>query len=640
MPPAVLKYYEDRRKEAAKTAADEAKADKAYQKEVEANAKKNAQALTNYYEDRRKESAKTAAQEAKDEQAFQKELEATAKANAAKVFAQHEAAKAYKQLTTETNKAVAAAKEAMAAEILAGKATHEWSQETIRLVANAQKLQTQLLAVDRTVGDSRRNVGNYNMLAMDMGRILQDSASFAYGFGQGMMGVGNNIFVVMERMKMMRSEGIGWSAIVKDMGLSLVSPINLLTIGINVLTIWGTKLNSSKDSTEEATKANKEYADSISSLISKQRQAATSRGAFTDVGTKQAEKQLELMKAQGASASAIAEQEKIIAEHKKRDLQNEIDAYEKLEQVVRDAFGYYIGQGYKDDVVREKIAADKDIIKSLKEVTGATQEEAEKQAKALGGIWGTAVSPLKEFNQKQIELKNQQKEIDIDLNINAAERHKDSLDRQTEEDKKYHEIRKALLADLAEYNRNAAKLYLEIELRDQESVIQNEKSTSDEKIAAYNKYLTAKLGLLTLEKQEAMGKAQSEYFTEVDKINALLVAESRKKELLLLAEKKFQADLQAIQNNYEVKAYDAGMDASEGIAKNTQPIGPNKRAIAIAMQGIKDYQKYRKNWEEQEKKDHDDLTRRKIRNLQSLRQAAEYVLMLYKPYLKTAQSAM
>lgn len=532
---------------------------------------------------------------------------------------------AYKQFTNEVNKSVAAAKSAMAAEVLAGKATHEWSAETIQLVANAQRLQTQLIAVERTVGDNRRQVGNYNIIAQDMGRILQDTSSFAYGLQQGLMGVGNNIFVVLERMKMMRSEGMGWGEITKQMGLSLVSPINLLTIGINVLTIWAGKLNDSKDSTEDATKANKEYADSISSLINKQRQANTARGAFTDIGTKQAEKQLELMKAQGASTSAIAAQEKVVAERKKRDLQNEIDAYEKLEQTIRDAFDYYIGQGYKNDVVREKIAADKDVIKSLKQVTGVSQEEAEKQAIALGDIWNTGMSPLKQFNQKQIELKNQQKEIDIDLQISAAERHKDSLDKQTEEDKKYNEIRKALLADLAQSNRDAAKLYLEIELRDQESIIQNEKSTADEKIAAYNKYLTAKLGLLTLEKQETMAKAQAEYFAEIEKIDALLVAENRKRDLRLLAEKKFQQELQAIQNNYEVKAYDAQMDASEGIAKNTQPIGPNKRAIEIAKKGIADYQKYRKKWEEQEKRDHDELIRRKIQNLQAMRQASDAV---------------
>lgn len=532
----------------------------------------------------------------------------------------------YKKLTIETNKAVAAAKAAMAAEIAAGKATKDWSAETLKLVGNAQKLQTQLLAVDKTVGDSRRQVGNYNIISMEMGRVLQDTSSFAYGFGQGMMGIGNNIFVVMERMKMMRSEGMGWSMIVKEMGLSLVSPINLLTVGINVLTIWATRMKDSKDNTEDATKANKEYADSISNLINKQRQANTARGAFTDIGTKSAEKELELMKAQGASASAIAAQEQKVAGLKKRDLQNEIDAYDVLKGKIRSAYDYYANQGYKDEVIRERMAGDKDIIRSLKEVTGATTEEATKQAQAIADTYNTQDSFIKEFNNKQIELKNQQKEIDADVAINAAERHKDSLDKQSEEDKKYYQIRKELLAELAKANADVAKMYFEIEMRDQQSIISNEQSTNDEKIAAYTKYMDAKLGMLTIEKQESMGKAQAEYFAEVDKINALLVAEQRKNELRLLAEKKFQADLKAIQSNYEVKAYDAQMDASEGIAKNTKPIGPNKRAIAIAMQGIKDYQKYRQDWERKEKQEHDELIRRKIQNLQALREASATVM--------------
>lgn len=173
---------------------------------------------------------------------------------------------AYKTLVLETNQAVAAAKNAMAAEIAAGRATKDWSQATKDLVATAQKAQTQLLGLDAVVKDGRRNVGNYGTATHELSQLLREMPAFAYSAQTGLLGLSNNIPMFVDKVQKSRAEGQNWNQIIKTLGVSLLSFNSLLTIGIGIVTIWGDKIFGNKEKTEEATKANEEYKDSIKSI--------------------------------------------------------------------------------------------------------------------------------------------------------------------------------------------------------------------------------------------------------------------------------------------------------------------------------------------------------------------------------------
>lgn len=289
-----------------------------------------------------------------------------------------------------------------------------------------------------------RNAATAHNAAFALSQTLREAPAFAFSFQTGLLGISNNLPILADQFNALKASTGGTGSALAILGRSIFSMTNLLTIGISVLTIFGGKLFDTGEESKKTADEIDSLGDSISNLIAKQRQLSTSRGAFTDGGTKNAEKQLELLKARGASETQIAAQEREVAKLRKRDLQNEIDAYDVLKQTIFDAFEFYRGKGYKNDVVRESVAGDKEIIKSLKEVTGATQEEAENQAKLIADSYGTGRSPVAEFNNRQQALRNQQIEADRDAEIDVARRAEAASKKaKTEADKRRREQERA-----------------------------------------------------------------------------------------------------------------------------------------------------------------------------------------------------
>jgi len=572
--------------------------------------------------------------------ALQKEMERLEKARLREEEQLRKSGSAYELLKKQYNDASKAALDL-------GARTNANNPEFIAAAQNVKKLHDQLYQLESAIGRNQRNVGNYNGAMVAMNQVLREMPAFANSVQTGIMGISNNLPMLTDEIKKLSAAGMSNVQILKTLGTSFLSIGSILSFVSTAAVLAIQYFNSMEKETEKASDAAGGYADNIKLIAQEIGKETSELSQLYNTATR-------VTASYKDRGEAVDELQKKWPEHfgalsREKILNGEVaDAYDRATQSIIENAKAKGRQALITEKATE-LAKQQEILDRLKgkdagpntfvlaspaDIKGQEQrvKMLEAQLSALTKYDqliqenGETIGYWLDQNQKKEWEALQAKQKANALLTEEERKRLEQLNKQRENaDEKYLEMHDRMLLDIHKSNVEAEKLYLEISMRDQQSIINNDKATADEKIQAYTNYMIAKLGLLGLEKQEAMSNAQAEYFAEIDKINKLLIADSKKKELLLLAEKKFQSDLRSIQNNYEVKAYDAQMDASDGILKNTTPIGPSKRAIEIAKKGIEDYQVYRRRWEQQEKKEHDQLTRDKIKNLEAMKQASNAV---------------
>lgn len=117
-----------------------------------------------------------------------------------------------------------------------------------------------------TQSQKMTNTGNQsNMMLMSTSRIVQD---LPYGF----MAVGNNITFMVEQMAMARSQGMGFSAMLKGMLSSLAGPMGLvflISTATSVLTMFAMSNRNSVKDIDGTTAAIKRQKEELKALFDK-----------------------------------------------------------------------------------------------------------------------------------------------------------------------------------------------------------------------------------------------------------------------------------------------------------------------------------------------------------------------------------
>lgn len=152
-------------------------------------------------------------------------------------------------------------------------------------------------------------------------QILREAPAFAFSVQTGLLAVSNNIPILIDQLQAAKRAGESTTSIFKALGNSIFGISGLLTIAVSALTIFGGTLFSSgkeaedaKDKVVDLTKALDDYIAAI-----KRANDINKLPGIFQSGPSEAElnRQLELLKARGASAEEIAEQEiKISAANK------------------------------------------------------------------------------------------------------------------------------------------------------------------------------------------------------------------------------------------------------------------------------------------------------------------------------------
>lgn len=109
---------------------------------------------------------------------------------------------------------------------------------------SAMKLYNSLLAVEKSVGQAQRQVGQYNQAAFAMQQILRETPAFAYSFATGISAISNNIPPLIDALKQAKASNDALVAsggtsipIWKTLGKELLSFGGIATILVGVGTI-------------------------------------------------------------------------------------------------------------------------------------------------------------------------------------------------------------------------------------------------------------------------------------------------------------------------------------------------------------------------------------------------------------------
>jgi len=138
---------------------------------------------------------------------------------------------------------------------------------------SAMKLYNSLLAVEKSVGQAQRQVGQYNTAAVAMSQILREMPAFTYSAATGFLAMSNNIPILADEIAKLKTandalKASGGTAIPiwKTLMSSITSPVGLITIATTAITFLAAKTDIFKSSADEAANSVKRFEESLKSL--------------------------------------------------------------------------------------------------------------------------------------------------------------------------------------------------------------------------------------------------------------------------------------------------------------------------------------------------------------------------------------
>jgi hypothetical protein len=138
---------------------------------------------------------------------------------------------------------------------------------------SAMKLYNSLLAVEKSVGQAQRQVGQYNTAAVAMSQILREMPAFTYSAATGFLAMSNNIPILVDEIAKLKTandalKASGGTAIPiwKTLMSSITSPVGLITIATTAITFLAAKTDIFKSSADEAAKSAESLADKLREL--------------------------------------------------------------------------------------------------------------------------------------------------------------------------------------------------------------------------------------------------------------------------------------------------------------------------------------------------------------------------------------
>lgn len=139
--------------------------------------------------------------------------------------------------------------------------------------ASSQKYYKQLLTLEETVGQGQRKVGQYQQAIFSLSQILREAPSFAYSFATGLLGISNNIPILVDDLNKLKAAGQSNIQILKGLGTSLLTTGNIITLVVSALTIavaWFTMHKNKVEEVDEATKKLNKSQEDLANSIGKE----------------------------------------------------------------------------------------------------------------------------------------------------------------------------------------------------------------------------------------------------------------------------------------------------------------------------------------------------------------------------------
>lgn len=192
------------------------------------------------------QSIKNEAARTKEAEKARKESEKATKQAEKEAKAQAALSSEYKQASIELKKL----EDRLRDNAIAGRDT---SVSGKMLIEYHKELKAKVIAADQSVGDFRRNVGNYKSgfdgLGMSINQLTREFPAFANSVQTGFMAISNNLPIFFDeikktqaQIKALRAEGQQVPGLFSQLATSLFSWGTALSLGVTLLTLYGKEL--------------------------------------------------------------------------------------------------------------------------------------------------------------------------------------------------------------------------------------------------------------------------------------------------------------------------------------------------------------------------------------------------------------
>jgi hypothetical protein len=377
---------------------------------------------------------------------------------------------------------------------------------------SAMKLYNSLLAVEKSVGQAQRQVGQYNQAAFAMSQLLREMPAFTYSLATGFMAISNNIPILVDEINKLKASNEALKAsggttipIWKTLMSAITSPVGLITIATTVITVLAAKTDIFKSSVDEAAKSVEALSQKLQDIRQDMMDAFSIEN--TDINTlvsilEDTNNLLELR------IKALKELQKL-----KPQYFGDITEEEALKGVQKD----------KLDMLKQQILVEKEMEATSQRIKALSEErvklekiKAEESQKGENILWYLGLGQNKAQDIGDINLKIRE----VTENIEAAQKalasfRKISLTFPTppEKEKKVKEkaVKDTTLkseSDLlrAEYELN--KQRTEQDAAAQKEIADNEKNSLNQRLDAYMEYQSALFQLAILERDYIVKQEQ------------------------------------------------------------------------------------------------------------------------------------
>lgn len=240
---------------------------------------------------------------------------------------------------------VLAQKQARYTQLLASTSANDIRRQTT-LNALLERTKRQYDAVStsmaKQIDGSQKLTRSVNQLAVNTNGVGIAFANIVRDAPFGIIGVGNNITQAFDSaslaFKQFKAEGLTTGQAFSKIAGSLFTLNTAISLGVTLLTVFGDSLFSAGESAEDAQKNIDDLTKSIDSLIKKEAEYNIGIENIVGTGERALKRELELLKARGATPDEILKKENQIRDVQAKRISEQKGAYEAaLEFVIRGA---------------------------------------------------------------------------------------------------------------------------------------------------------------------------------------------------------------------------------------------------------------------------------------------------------------
>lgn len=327
-----------------------------------------------------------------------------------------------------------------------------------------------------------------NLVGDQFSQILREVPNAGLGARTFLVAISNNAAYFAESIKSARKEGESWKNILKLMAGQLFGFMGIINGAILALTYFASNLKSSKDETKDLAKETDNLSESLKRNIDLERELLILRREKNNLTSEPAlKREIELLKARGATVEEIFQAEQAYYKERKENLLDEASTYDVIIKATDEYFEHYKNAypKYKDDEIKKLVI--EPLTKAITENTRTTEEEAKKQAEAIVSTYKQVNGSYDQLTTQRLKLLSQAKDAENKINVNAIE-YQRNLNKQVEDENE--DLQKSLAKDSEAHAKRIVKLAnLESELararielmedgKDKEKAIENERFSS------------------------------------------------------------------------------------------------------------------------------------------------------------------